>query len=98
MSALPASHAKSCDCLAEDIEAFVKLIGGNELTPAMRDADVARAKDDGVGAERDHARSLGAESPPAPGVARCPFQKLNQSPLRGRFATFLRPRPPQLTN
>ena len=91
-------HAEPFDCLTQNVDAFVKLMGGNELTGAMRDADVARTKDNGVRAEHDHAWRFGAKSHGARRVAGCLFEKLNQKRIRARFETLVCARRVDLAN
>ena len=64
----------------------------------MRDAYVARAKDDGIRAERHHARRFGAKSHGARRVAGYLFQKLNQSGIGTRFEAFICARRVDLTD
>ena len=53
--------AEACDRLRENLDAAIELIDGDEFARAMGYADVAGTEDDGVGAEIDQARRLGAE-------------------------------------
>ena len=45
----------------QNMDAIAKLIDGNKLTGAVRDANVAGTEDDCIGAQRDHAWGFGAE-------------------------------------
>ena len=49
------------DRCAQNANTAVQLIHGHKLAGAMRDANVTRAKDDGLSAKRNHAGRFGAE-------------------------------------
>jgi hypothetical protein len=92
------SAAESFDCQTQNLDAFVELIDGNELTGAMRDANVAWAKDDGVRTQSDHAGGFGAKGERARSLGGLLFEKVNQRRVRSRFEGLIRARGDDLTN
>src|SRR5712692_1081725 len=90
LSSFCPSNTKMLNRAPYEVNAFVKFRNRNELAGAMRDADVARAEHDRIGAERDHARRFGAEGHGARRVAGCLFEKLNQRRVGGRFEALVR--------
>src|SRR4051812_16201551 len=64
--------------MPQNLNTAIQLINGNEFAGAMRDTNVAGTKDDSLGAQRNHARSLGAECDSAGRFAGCLLEACNE--------------------
>src|SRR5215203_2455634 len=84
--------AKAFDCAVEDSGAFAQLRGGDELARAVRDAYVAGAEDDGVGAQLGHLRRLRAEGDRARRLPRQLLQSGDERRVRARLGPAVEPR------
>src|ERR1051325_9611352 len=77
--------AEAFDRAAEDLNAGAQLCGGDELARAVRDAYVAGAEDDRVGAQLGQLRRLRAEGDCARRLPRQPFERFDERRVLGRL-------------
>src|SRR5919112_1364068 len=84
--------AEAFDCAAQDSRAFAQLFGGDELARAVRDAYVAGAEDDRVGAELRQLRRLRAEGDRARRPSGQLFERPDERGGLGRLGPAVEPR------